>query len=71
MQQNVRFFYFAERRTEGRNQLCRKFADKTDGIGEQHAHVLAEIHFAGERIERGEQAILDVDVLRASHPLQD
>src|SRR5438876_3956588 len=40
-----------------------QFANEPDGIGEPIAIALAHIHFAGERIDGREQAVLDEDVV--------
>ena len=64
VQQEIGFARLLERRAERRDEMVRQLSNEPDGVGEQHVRVIAEIHVARERIERGEQPVLDEHVLR-------
>ena len=63
VQQQIRLARFLQRGAERRDQMMRELADEPDGVGQTKPVVLAYVHFARQRVERGEQAVLDEHVL--------
>src|SRR3989442_2392550 len=63
VQQQVRRARFLEGRAERGNEVVRQLADEADGVGETKPVSVADIHLAGQGVERREQAILDEDVV--------
>src|SRR5712671_8159943 len=43
--------------------MMRQLANEPDGIGEPEAIALADVHFAGEGVERGKEAVFDEDII--------
>src|SRR3989441_192101 len=54
---------FLDGRAERGNEVVRQLADEADGVGETKPVSVADIHLAGQGVERREQAILDEDVV--------
>ena len=54
-----------QRRAEAGHQVVRQLADETDGVGHPGALALAELDFARQGVERGEQPVLDHDLVLA------
>ena len=50
---------------EKMHEMVRQLANEPDRVGEQHVRVVAEIDFACQRIERGEESVLDEYVARS------
>ena len=50
---------------EARDQVVRQLANEPDRVGDPGALALAQLHLAGQRIERGEQPVLDDDLVLA------
>ena len=71
VEQQIGVTRLLERGAERGDQMVGKLADEPDRVGEQHARVLSQIHLARERVERREQAVLDVDVRAPRHAAQD
>ena len=68
MQQQVGVARLLERGAERRDEMVRQLADEADRVGEQHVRVLAEVDLARERVERGEQPVLDEHVRAPDRP---
>ena len=48
--------------------MVRQLADEPDGVREAEAVAAPDVHLAGEGVERGEQAVLDEDVVARQGP---
>src|ERR1041385_1775138 len=53
-----------ERGAERCDQVVRELANESHSVRDQHVRMVAEVDVARERVERGEQAILDENLLR-------
>jgi hypothetical protein len=62
MEHEVSLVRLLERGAERGDEMVRKLADESDRVGEQHRRVLADLHLARQRVERREQAVLDVNL---------
>src|SRR5205807_9897222 len=64
--EQIRFVYFLQRSFEGFDQSMRQVAQKSDGVGEQHALFVRQSETARGRIEGGEKFI-DSEDISSSH----
>src|SRR3569833_4444712 len=55
--EEVRVLFFLERRAERRDQLHRKVADETDGVGDDHLALVRKAQAPADRIQRREQLV--------------
>ena len=65
----IGFAYFFQRGLKRFDQRVRKFAQKSDGVGEEHALLVRQSEAARRRIERGEESVFRHDV-RARQQIQ-
>ena len=56
---------------EAGHQVVRQFSDEADSVGDPGPLPLTQIHFSGQRIEGGEQAVFHHDFVLAREPSQD
>src|SRR6266487_2111759 len=63
MEQQIGILRFLERCPERRHQMVRKLANESDRVGDPIAVAFAHVDLARQRVDRGEQAVLDEHIL--------